>query len=496
VDGIITTTITADAAVTLHFDVLITDIDPLYDYYGKLPGEAYSFPGITVTGNFIYDASTSSFIFDAAGTNVTTDLIGVSLALGVDVNGVDAALQPVTTADPNYLDVIKFNSNEFLNAFANINITLNNGVLTHDLTFVPALLSGGIQDAYLDPAFSLLMVPDAATTNTANASVILNNTFDATFDGWYGVSGGLIAIDDFSVSTNSLLSYNRSSLFSGFALDAKNLLQSNQQYTLEADVFVSGTTDGKFMPRVKSRTGAKTTYTLMGREILTPGVWHRVSMPFAMPDISQASLVELQLNGVLASANFYIDNLQILGAAPATNTGTTGTDTTTGTGTSTGTSTGTGTGTTTTTPGAFILNDDYETGKQGWSNVGGVSSIATNGQASASSILQTNRTSSMHGLVKSVKGNVASNTTYILDADVFLAGTTSGNLIAEIKSRVGAKNILTRVGKRTIQPGSWNHITFEVTLPNIDGASIVDLKFYGIASKRDFSLDNIQLIAK
>jgi hypothetical protein len=144
-----------------------------------------------------------------------------------------------------------------------------------------------------------------------------------------------------------------------------------------------------------------------------------------------------------------------------------------------------------------LLNDDFETGdKQSWNSSGGVISVEAFGSQSANSIRNLSRGSSMHGLYKTLLGKVESNTTYILDADIYVHGDASSNLISEIKSRVGARNTFTRVGKQAIQPGSWNHITMEVTLPDVTNASLIDLKFYGIVSSFDFSLDNVQLRVK
>jgi hypothetical protein len=169
VDGIYTTTIDATAVMYLYFDVLITDIDTVYDYQGKVAGASYSFPGIAATTTLDYvssTATTASFVV-ATGTDTTSDLLGVSLALNVDVNGVDVNLAPIDATiagNEGYLDVIKFSSNEFLTAFSNIVFSLNNGTITYDTT--PAILSGGIQDDYLDPEFSFNMVPSKASSNS------------------------------------------------------------------------------------------------------------------------------------------------------------------------------------------------------------------------------------------------------------------------------------------------------------------------------------------
>ncbi|MCW8931904.1 MAG: carbohydrate binding domain-containing protein [Gammaproteobacteria bacterium] len=479
VDGVLTNTIDADGYVFLYFDIVVTDVDPVYDFYGKEDGGSHSFAGIAVEAKLSYVSSVSGvaqFTLDVTGTDVTKDLNGVSLALNTDVNGVDENLVPITDITipgyEGYLDVIKFKGNEFLTALTNMNLTLSDGVITYNPT--PALLSGGIQDEYLDPEFSFLMEPQGTTTSSGNGS-ILDGTSSDLLGGWSSIYGGTASEDTFSLSGKSIYVSNRTSSNSGLVYDGKDLLLSNEVYTLEADIFVTGSNNATFYPKVKSRTGAKNTYTTIGKEILTPNEWHHVVMEFNTPDISQASSVEILLNGFITSADFYIDNISIVGQAAATTT----------------------TEPEPIDPNGYLLNDDFETGdKQSWNSSGGVNTVETFGSQSSYSIRNSARGSSMHGLYKSILNKVNSNTTYILDVDVYKHGGTSSALIAEVKSRVGAKNTFTRVGKQTIQPDAWNHVTMEVTLPDIDNASLVDLKFYGIVSASDFSIDNVQLRAK
>lgn len=168
VDGVYTTTIEVNATMYLYFDLLLTDIDPNYDYYGKLDGGAYRFLDVAATANLVNTATTpttATFTVSATGTDIDATLAGISLALNVDVNGVDENLAPVDATVvglEGYLDVIKFNSNDFMTAYSNIVFSLANGLITYDPT--PAILSGGVQDDYLDPEFSFLMTPQKILT--------------------------------------------------------------------------------------------------------------------------------------------------------------------------------------------------------------------------------------------------------------------------------------------------------------------------------------------
>jgi len=495
VNGVLTTTIAADATVTLYSDITITDTDATNDYYDKDDGGSYTFNEVKVTGNYTYDPATTKFVFNPTNTDVTTDLEGLILPLNVDVNGVDANLEPAPVDDANYLDLIKFDSNEFLDAFSNITITVNTSGITHNIDFSSAILSGGVMDAYLDPEFSLVMIPQTNTNDTpTNSTAIIESNFDTDFDGWFSI-GGQIAIDDFAVSGNSIMNSNRRNKYSGIAYNALDKLQSNEVYRLEADIFVSGSTDTQITPQIKSYSN-RYHYTPIGTEPLIAGQWNHIDMQFTTPDLLQAIFVQVQLNGVMASTNFYVDNLKITGGSgvPVDDTPV---DDTPVDDTPVDDTPVDDTPVDDTPVNGAIINDDFEFGQTNWTKYGGELSIDTMGNnGSTASLRHSNRKSPWYGLIRDIKGKVASNSSYTLDFDIYLHGTSDSNVIAEITSKVGTSNTYTRLGKTAIKSGQWNHVTLDVSTPDIENATMVDLKFYGVSALSDFNLDNVQLKTK